>query len=453
MIYALIFFFLVNLKSFTGPIAILKFLPLGVLVVGALVQMSPGKGRLYLRVPSPTSQTYMFLAFLMLWVISILRTARGGASVAGHTNDIGAILLFSLVMYQHVTLKFKRPVIFDEVFTRETLKMLLIPSSIILLLFLVYVVGYNNPRTEILRQGEEMVILKMLGFKFPKKGIPFSLGAHPNLFGIWAGATFVLNAIAIMVLQLPKKVKWLLYLNGIGIFGFLLFADSRGTLLSTVVTSALVYFTYKFRFQGVLRAVVLIVPFLPFIFITMMGILAQTSIAGQLARGDKGAENLSTLSARTVIWGECLAAIQDPQLGHFFGYGEHGQATAGVSARYAHIFPDDFYEDDLIVTHNFFFQAFFDIGYFGVFIMLAAILAAMNNAIYLYNRGFKAALIYIAFLVYFMLSGALESVFGNHFRSYSMVLIVVCTYIFAFRSEYDRMLATQSQQELYPEES
>ena len=94
----------------------------------------------------------------------------------------------------------------------------------------------------------------------------------------------------------------------------------------------------------------------------MMGILAQTSLANVIARGDGGAQNLSTLSARSVIWEECLKEVADPKAQHLIGWGEHGQAKAGVSQRYAHIFPEDFYEDgreDLVVTHNFFFQTFF----------------------------------------------------------------------------------------------
>ena len=91
-----------------------------------------------------------------------------------------------------------------------------------------------------------------------------------------------------------------------------------------------------------------------------MGVLSQTFLADKLARRG-GSQNLSTLSARTVIWEECLKEVYDPKVIHFIGYGEHGQAISGVSDGYVDIFPDDFYDEDaLVVTHNFFFQVFFD---------------------------------------------------------------------------------------------
>ena len=77
----------------------------------------------------------------------------------------------------------------------------------------------------------------------------------------------------------------------------------------------------------------------------------------------------------------------------------------------------------------------------GLLVFLTVLLIAMNHAIFLYNKGYRAGLVYIGFLVYFILSGALESTFGNHFRAYTVILMLMVTGIFAFRSEYDRIAA------------
>ena len=440
MIYALIYFILLNAKTFTGPIFVLKFLPNLVLLIGVITYMRPNKGTLYIRRPSLSSKAWVYILFLLVWAVSILRTARPGASVVGHINDLGTIFMLSLVLYQYIATQFEEKVNFDTVFTRETIKMLLLPSIIIATLLSCYILGYNNPSTKILRMGEEMVILKALGIKMVKKAIPFTGGAAPNLFGIWSGGTFVLNLIAIMVLKLDRRTKIILYINGLVIFGFLLFADSRGTLFSTIVTAAVVYMTFKFRMTGFLRVFVIVVPIMPFIFVTIMGLLAQTFLAEKLSRRG-GAQNLSTLSARTVIWEECLKEFGEPKPIHLIGWGEHGEKPSGVVDRYIGIFPEDWesLDDGLMVTHNFFFQAFFDTGYLGVFLIMYSLLAAMNNAIFLFMKGYRAGIIFIAFLVYYVLSGALESTFGNHFRAYAVIFLLIMAYIFAFRSEYDRM--------------
>ncbi len=443
MLYALAYFLLLNFRSILGSLAIFKFLPNLILLIGVIAYMRPQKGRLYLAPASQSSKIGFFVLFLVLWSISILRTGREGASVVGHMNDLATIFFFPLVLYQYLNVKFRENVNFDEIFTRETLKMLMIPSMVIAGMLGLYAVGYNHPSTTVIRMGEDMVILKALGINMVKKAIPFTPKTHPNSFGIWAGGTFVLNAIAILVLQVSKRIKYLLYFNGLVIFGFLLFADSRGTLFSTGVTGIIVYLTYKFRMAGILRALIVIVPVMPFVFISLMGLISQTSIADKMSRGDKGAQNISTLSSRTTIWDACLEEIKDPKPIHFIGWGEHGQKMSGVSMVYAYMFPEDEWENpELIVTHNFFFQAFFDTGYIGALLIMYVLLAAMNNAIFLYNKGYRAGLIYIAFLVYYVLSGALESTFGNHFRAYTLLFLLLTVYIFTFRSAYDKMVAS-----------
>ncbi|MEL7532645.1 MAG: O-antigen ligase family protein [Bacteroidota bacterium] len=447
MAYALLFFYLFNAKIFFGATPLLKFLPNVILFLGVIRYTALNKARIYFKLPTLSSHIYLWVAFLLIWGISILRTAREGATMIGHINDLASIFLFSLVIYLFISSRYRfaryyNPAFFDFVLTRYTLKLLRIPTVAVTILFFIYAIGFNHPSTVIMRNGEPMVILKALGISLAKKAVPFTGGTHPTLFAIWAGATFAMNVMALATVWLKRGKRRKMYFNVLAILGFLIFADSRGTMLITLLTVTVLYVCFKFRLAGILRWFVLVVPLLPFIFTISMGFLAQTSYADILARGNQGPENLSTLSARTVIWNECLEEIQDPTPIHFVGWGEHGQGPAGVARRYAHIFPPDHYDDvSLIVTHNFFFQAFFEVGYLGVSIILLVLFVGMNHAIKLYHRGFRVSLVYIGFLVYFVLSGALESTFGNHFKAYTLLFVMMTTALYTFRSEYSRMLA------------
>lgn len=446
MTYALLYFFLFNAKIFLGATPLLKFLPNAILLFGIIRYTALKKSKLYFKVPLLSSHLYLWIGFLLIFSVSILRTAREGATFIGHFNDLASIFLFCLLIYLFISSRFRfaryyNPAFFEFVLTRYTLKILRIPTIAVTVLFAIYLIGYNHPATVIMRNGEPMVMLKALGISMVKKAVPFTGGTHPTLFGIWAGATFVMNAMALATIWLKRGKRRKMYFGEIAILGFLIFADSRGTMLITLLTVLVVYLCFKFRIAGFLRWFVLIVPVLPFVFTASMGFFAQTSFAEKVARGNQGVENLTTLSARTVIWQECLEEIRDPDPIHLVGWGEHGQGTAGVARRYAHIFPKDHYEDTgLIVTHNFFFQAFFEVGYLGIGFILLVLFVGMNHAIKLYHRGFRVSLIYIGFLVYFVLSGALESTFGNHFKAYTLVFMMMTTALYTFRSEYNRML-------------
>ncbi|MEO0469428.1 MAG: O-antigen ligase family protein, partial [Bacteroidota bacterium] len=362
--YIVVFFFLINSKAFLGSSVALKFLPTFVLLLGVVKYYRVRKASFTFRPPTFTSRTWIYILFLLFFNISLARTAYPNATPVGLLNDTLAIIMIFLVAYGHVTSQFRTEVNFDDVYTRETLRMLLVPSVIIALFLLFYAVGYNHPSTKLRRQGEDMVILGALGIKLAKKAIPFT-GQHPNLIGVWAGATFIMTFLGYITLKnITPKVRRLLLINTAIIGFFLLLADSRGTVFSTVMTTAIVFLTYKFRMQGVLRVFTIIVPIMPFVFVTMMATFADSALFSTFARSG-GTQNLTTLSARTVIWEECLKEIRDLDTPHIFGWGEHGQSTAGVSKNYRDIFPPDSYENDLIVTHNMFFQAFFDIGYVG----------------------------------------------------------------------------------------
>ncbi|MEZ4775554.1 MAG: hypothetical protein R3D00_20380 [Bacteroidia bacterium] len=438
MYYIIAFFLVVNLKGLTGGSLAFKFLPNFILLLGIFRYSFFSKGKVYLRKMYVESNFTMYGLYLIVFLVSLLRTAFPNATFTGLLNDTLSVIFLNLLVYSALGYQFRNPDNFEKLFNKGTLQAIMIPSALIAFMLFLYIIGYNDPTTKLRRQGEEAIILKLIGISLQKKAIPYTEGTHPNTISIFAGATLVMTLVALWLLEVTRKEKIFLYVNAVVCAAFMLIADSRGTILSFVVTLAMVYATYKVRFTGALRVFILVVPFLPFLFSGFLAAFADSPLLAQFARsGDT--KNLTTLSSRSIIWEECLEEVLEPKPMHIIGFGEHGQSTAGVSARYAYIFPKDAYENDLIVTHNMFFQSFFDIGYLGTFFFLGALFLCLNNAIFLYNKGYKAGLVYIGFILYFVLSGTLESTFGNHNRPYNQTLMTIMMAIVFFKNEYTRL--------------
>ncbi|MEM6807206.1 MAG: O-antigen ligase family protein, partial [Bacteroidota bacterium] len=220
---------------------------------------------------------------------------------------------------------------------------------------------------------------------------------------------------------------------------FMLLADSRGTFLMVFFAGVLTVLAFHFRMSGFLRVFVITVPVLPFLFVSMMSVVGTSDAAAEMSRTGN-ADNVATMSARTIIWEECMKEVTKPKPIHLVGWGEHGESPAGVAARYGPLFGSVYPEGyTLIVTHNLFFQLFFDVGYIGMFIFLGALLLAMNNGLFLYKRGYRIGLVYVALILYYVLSGILESNFGNHNRSYNEVLMMTVIAVIALKNEYIRL--------------
>ncbi len=443
MEYILGYFFLQNLRTVVldGMGAqLLKFLPNSVLLLGALHYLLKGHGKIFFPRVKTTTHLGIWFIFLLLFAVSLLRTAYPTATAVGTINDCFSIIFLNLVCYLWVGAEVRKGQDFELVFNRVVFRFLIIIGVVLTFYCFLYFVGYKDPRTPLQRGGELNVLLKLFGIQLMKKMIPYTASMHPNTVSIWAGATFIMASIYWYVVK--KSIKDNIWILAILLFSiiFMLIADSRGTALMAVAGIGLVAITYFSNATGFLRIFVLSVPLLPFAFMLGLQAMSSASFLSTFSRtGDT--ENVTTMSGRTHIWAECIKEIEKFKMQHLFGWGEHGQSTAGVSKNYVMWFGEDEYEYgyDLIVTHNFFFQVFFDIGYLGVLVFMISSLAVMNGAIYLYKRGFKVALVFVGMSLYYVLSGALESNFGNHNRSYNEVMMMSFMIMLAFKNEFLRL--------------
>ncbi len=419
---------------------LLKFLPNSVLLFGALYYMAKGKGKIFFPRIKTGFHLFVWLVFLLLFVLSLLRTAYPTATPIGTFNDSFSIIFLNLVCFLWVSVEVRKNPNFEEVFNRVVFQFLIILGVVLTFFCFLYFLGYKDPRTPLQRGGELNVLLKIIGISLMKKMIPYTESMHPNTVSIWAGAVFIMAMIYWYVVK--KTLKRTMWLYAIMLFAgiFMLIADSRGTALMVVLGVALVAITYFSNATGFLRVFILAVPFLPFLFMAGLQAMAGASFLSTVSR-DGDAANVTTMSGRTYIWAECIKEINKFKMQHFVGWGEHGQSTAGVSKNYTQWFGEEEYEYgyDLIVTHNFFFQVFFDIGYLGVLMFMISSLAVMNGAIFLYQRGYYAALVFVGISLYYVLSGILESNFGNHNRSYNEVMMMSFIILLTFRNEFERL--------------
>lgn len=443
MEYILGYFFLQNLRNifYEGGISMmLKFLPNAILLIGVMRYLALGNGKIFFPKIVHGKHLLHWLIFLLLFIGSLLRTAYTTATPIGMFNDSFSVIMLNLLCFLWVSAEVRKGQEFEQVFNRTVFRFLVICGVVVILYCFLYFVGYKDPRTPLQRGGELNVLLKLVGINLMKKMIPYTASMHPNTISIWAGATFIMTGVYWYVTKSGfKRNLWLyaiIFFSGI----FMLIADSRGTALMVVLAVGLVAITYFSKATGFLRIFILAVPFLPFVFMLGLQAMSNASFLSSFSRtGD--ADNVTTMSGRTYIWAECIKEIEKFKMQHFVGWGEHGQSTAGVSANYTQWFGEDEYEYgyDLIVTHNFFFQIFFDTGYLGVLFFMLCSLAVMNGAIFLYKRGYKVALVFVAMSLYYVLSGILESNFGNHNRAYNEVMMMSFIILLTFRNEFERL--------------
>ena len=442
MVYVLIYFFLINLRPLVGASGtgvLLKFLPNAILLYGALRYFVIGKGKLFFPKVFRESHFHSWMLFLTVFVISLLRTAYPSATAIGTFNDFVSIFLINLLVFGYVGSQVRKTGDFEKVLNATAIWIIAIPAAVILWYVIIYAIGYNHPSAMLQRGGELAVVLKLVGIKFIKKAVPYTWGMHPNTIGIFAGATFTMGAVLFYLTKQKGKTRTLVIGIILVCLAFMLVADSRGTFLMVFFGGMFSVMAYHFKMTGFLRAFVLTVPLLPFAFVSLMGVVGSSDAAAEMSRTGN-ADNVATMSARTLIWDECMKEVTKPKPIHLVGWGEHGESPSGVAARYAPIFGSGYPEGyTLIVTHNLFFQCFFDIGYLGIIIFLGSLLLAMNNGLFLYKRGYKVGLVFVSLILYYVLSGILESNFGNHNRSYNEVMMITVMAVIALKNEYIRL--------------
>ncbi|MEM6803079.1 MAG: hypothetical protein AAF696_16865, partial [Bacteroidota bacterium] len=335
MIYVLLYFFVINLRPLVGASSmgvLLKFLPNAILLLGALKYFVVGRGKLFFPKVYRESHFSTWMLFLAVFVVSLLRTAYPTATPVGTFNDFLSIFLINLLVFGYVGNQVRRTGDYEAVLNKTTVWIIAIPALVVAWYVGIYAVGYNHPSATLARAGEVAVVLKLVGINMIKKAIPYTWGMHPNTIGIFAGATFTMGAVLFYLTKQKGKTRSLVIAIILACLTFMLLADSRGTFLMVFFAGVLTVLAFHFRMSGFLRVFVITVPVLPFLFVSMMSVVGTSDAAAEMSRTGN-ADNVATMSARTIIWEECMKEVTKPKPIHLVGWGEHGESPAGVAAR------------------------------------------------------------------------------------------------------------------------
>ncbi len=431
----------IDIEALLGENILTDLLPLAALGLGVARFAFIDRQQLYIGSHwNKKNVTLYFLSFLV-FIIAVARV--NSEKLAGGLGYITLQLkyvLFSLFIYLFISYQFRNNNGFEKNVQRILYVFFLTITIEAAFYFVLYVTMYGRAEAPP-DGGEAHLVLGMLGVYYEKRLMPI-VNAHPNTMGIYVGGVVTMALLLIRQKGIGKQLKKLLWIF-IGVGGlFLLLVDSRGTIINTVMASLGVYLLSRTRFLGALRIMPILTPLLPFIMLAVLTFIAESGLGSQVSRAEG---DLATGNNRSAIWEECVKELSEPKLNHFIGYGAMGHYAAGVSQKYSWIFGTGETANSM-VTHNYFFQMVFDMGYFGTLIFFTFLFIVLTNAVRMYRNGYTRSLAVIGFLVYFMLSGTSESVYGIYNKSYYMVFTTVVLFMVLSYNEY-----TKSRTELTPE--
>jgi O-antigen ligase len=208
----------------------------------------------------------------------------------------------------------------------------------------------------------------MLGLFGVDAIVPFyPLSAAPRSLAIVAGAsTIICLAGARMLHSILARLA--LYAAAAASFVVILTTDSRMAVVAVIVALAGQAALRVTRTEKLLQLVPPITPLFPLIILQVAVLVAVLDVSDALSR--QRFDNISTLSGRSELWEFVFTEVADPKPIHLIGYGQFGQVTAGLGAKYSYIFNEQNGDITRKTAHNMVLQTFLDIGYIGVVVFL-----------------------------------------------------------------------------------
>lgn len=440
---------LLPFKHIIGDNILTKLLPNVILIAGIARFSLFQRGKVYVGKLFVKPDFYLVLVFFFFIIGSSMRTNNFFLSPMAKVNISAQIFLLFIFGYLALSNIYRQSDDYDSATRTVAVALVSVPSFMLLLniitLLLDIPIGQKPP--DPVDMESERFILGLMGIHSKPAGFPLSGYGHPNLLGIYAGAIFVMNFSLLVYIKLRPLYKLIVIANiSICVLAIIL-ADSRGTILNTLITIVAIYGLKQIRQLGMLKAAVFIVPALPFLLMFTLKSIASNESASQLSRG--GEEELSSGNSRGFIWEACVQEFSEIKTLHLYGYGEFGAYGSGVYNKWKRKFGnlEASQEINVSVTHNAFFQALFDIGIFGAIFFLITFFVTMRAGLFLNKRGLVPALAFIHFILYFMLSGMTESSIGEYNHAYHVIFIIMVVSIITIRNEYFKNKLREQDQE------
>ncbi len=429
-----VFIFLVlstHLEQIVGHNPLFVVAPHAVLLLGIIQNGFFERGKLYIGLHWNKQNVSLYFLYFALVVLSMLRisSVSGGAAdnLSATISGLSRVIQYNIFLYLFFSHQYRNGENFSKI-SQQLFQIVLLAVVLDVLFYTVLYVGKHDSAPTF---GEgDNVLLGAMGVHIEKKNLPYT-GAHPNVVGIYAGALIVVCILALITTKgkgwFRKFLFFSLFVCGL----FVVMADSRGTVINIFLATGAVLLFRWLRILSQLRWIVILSPLLPFLMLLFLKTFADSSVLNSVSRNEG---ELESGNSRGMIWDYCVAELMEPKPQHFIGYGINGQYGAGVSPKYSRFFGEGGAANE-VVTHNYFLQSLFDIGYIGTFIMLYVIVLGFNNLVFLHKRGSRFALPLLGFFTYYMLSGTSESSIGLYFPTYYMIATMFLLFIFITKDE------------------
>ena len=423
------FFIVVAFRIFVSKNIAVTLLPAVILLLGTILFSLQRKTKLYVGSIVNKGDFLLYGFFVLLLVLCAFRSNLSTASMVGNTNDAAVLLLLNLYGYVCFSYLFRR---YENINIARFV--LLGPVIVFMLATVFYVLNYNSLPSVEGNFRTKPLFLTLLGFNVENKVLQFKSDSdriHPNTLGIIGGALLSAYLVGINTIKI-YRLQWSVLVALMALGAMVLIADSRVTVLNTLITVGVVYALIRYKKLQTLPYLAVVFPFFPFISLFLLEFIASTELAQLFSKSEAGTD-IASGSERATIWLYCLQELMDFKLIHLIGFGDYGHYGAGVSQQYAFVFGPDGSDD--MVTHNAFYQAFFDVGYLGVLVYLAVLYKVVRSAIFLFYQGVEVARLYLGFITYYILSGSFESTFNSYNKLYNLIFLLLCIAVFTHKNQ------------------
>ena len=384
----------------------------------------------------------LFTIFTFLWIVAMIRTifiefTFTSVFILGHLVSWILLLIFTIIAFHNTA---------DN--RRNKLKMAIVYSLglyvIVNLIF--YLIGIKPQEIMYLARYPSQM-LSLLGISSYR--VLFPTAVSINGFGTIAGLG--LSGLIFLFWIVTKKIeKILILLMLISCVVVMLLADSRGALIFSLFTIALVCLPPKF-FNIVGWTPFIISLFIPILFLINPGSLGErltfldrppsvwnnndSTVNGNQCESTINDSN-GFLTNRTIIWHFTIDKLSQFKLIHIPGYGFRGQSISNLSEKYACLFYS--YENrEFTTTHQVWLQTIIDTGYLGFSITLLGLIWLVYILGKQRIRSLKKVeTSLLAMIIYIITAGALEAtLYPDAFEIFCVFFLVLICIIYPSPSE------------------
>lgn len=287
------------------------------------------------------------------------------------------------------------------------------------------VAGFANPHEIILLLGTgQSQLASIFGFTLYRDQFPIAVGL--NNFGLIAGISLL---VSLLVLVNEKKTSLRVagLLSLFSSFYAMLIVDSRANFILVFVVFIILVST-PIKLKSGISYLVLFAPLMLGVMYLVL-INLPPDIMSLIAR-TQDADDLYTMSDRTIIWYAIIDKLKQFTPVQLFGYGIYGQTTSGVSQDYLTVFNTWLSNSsERFSAHNFSLQSILDIGYVGFLLVLVYYYTATRYLITLYCLNKDQGLLYLcSIVVYTMLTGSTEISGTVYYPEVFMILIFILVF-------------------------